>query len=299
MKRMYGIWARLVLILVLGCCNSESAFADDLKLTNGTVYKNVTVTKADPDGLRIIHSDGGGKVLFADLPEEIQKKYNYDPVAAQQYTAQQEAQKRAALEKVLKQAAATPPPTATTSTSTATSTGSSPVAVAEAKPPARKLTFDAIYSMAKGNLDCVEDGKLVRFDESKLNPVQFYAIYYSAHWCGPCRAFTPELVSFYNEFKPKHPEFEIIFVSCDQTEAGMLTYMKEASMPWPAAHFSSVDRQPEGWVDHSGMGKYAGNGIPCLVLIDASSGSVMSDSYERGRYLGPHKVLADIKKMVR
>lgn len=41
-------------------------------------------------------------------------------------------------------------------------------------------------------------------------------VYFSADWCGPCRQFTPELVSFYekmNKRRGKKDQFEIIWVS--------------------------------------------------------------------------------------
>ena len=31
-----------------------------------------------------------------------------------------------------------------------------------------------------------------------LDGYKFYAIYFSAHWCPPCRGFTPMLTEFYN-----------------------------------------------------------------------------------------------------
>jgi hypothetical protein len=39
--------------------------------------------------------------------------------------------------------------------------------------------------------------------------------------------------------------------------------------------------------------KYAGEAIPCLVLLDAS-GKVLSDTYDGKKFLGPEKVLADL-----
>eukprot|EP00362_Geleiidae_sp_MMETSP1317_P001610 CAMPEP_0201281072 /NCGR_PEP_ID=MMETSP1317-20130820/1206_1 /ASSEMBLY_ACC=CAM_ASM_000770 /TAXON_ID=187299 /ORGANISM="Undescribed Undescribed, Strain Undescribed" /LENGTH=68 /DNA_ID=CAMNT_0047589963 /DNA_START=32 /DNA_END=238 /DNA_ORIENTATION=- len=41
------------------------------------------------------------------------------------------------------------------------------------------------------------------------------AIYFSAHWCPPCREFTPILANFYNEAKAAGHKLEVIFVSRD------------------------------------------------------------------------------------
>lgn len=59
-------------------------------------------------------------------------------------------------------------------------------------------------------------------------------LYFSAHWCGPCRRFTPKLVEFYNELKKNNKPFEIVFISSDRSEDGMEEYMKEMDMPWLA-----------------------------------------------------------------
>ena len=61
-------------------------------------------------------------------------------------------------------------------------------------------------------------------------------IYFSAHWCPPCRGFTPELAKFYNEHHAGK-NFEIIFVSSDQTEDQFKTYYSE--MPWLALSFAN------------------------------------------------------------
>ena len=38
-------------------------------------------------------------------------------------------------------------------------------------------------------------------------------IYFSAHWCPPCRNFTPQLAQKYADFQNAGHPFEIIFVS--------------------------------------------------------------------------------------
>jgi nucleoredoxin len=141
----------------------------------------------------------------------------------------------------------------------------------------------------KNSLITSDDGTVKPFDASTLNGVQYWAFYYSASWCPPCRAFTPKLVEFYKTFKKTHPNFELIFVNDDQTEDAMMAYMKMDDMTWPAVRFADIDS--------TNAKKYCGSGIPDLVLTDAS-GKVLSDSFDGQDYLGPEKVMDDIQKMV-
>jgi len=148
-----------------------------------------------------------------------------------------------------------------------------------------------IYSLTLGKL-VSESGADYQFPaDAPANAIQYYAIYYSAQWCPPCHAFTPKLVDWYNRFKPAHHNFELIFVSYDNDEASMLDYMKEMSMPWPALEYEYVKH------DGSGIEKYAGDGIPDLVLID-SDGNLLADSYQNGTYVGPQSAVDDIERIV-
>ena len=61
--------------------------------------------------------------------------------------------------------------------------------------------------------------------------------YFSAHWCPPCRAFTPKLVDIYNKAQPNSDGFHMIFISSDEDEDSFNRYRSE--MPWPAASFKS------------------------------------------------------------
>lgn len=136
-----------------------------------------------------------------------------------------------------------------------------------------------------------EGKKLAPFDGAPLAKAKYIAVYFSASWCGPCKQFTPELVSFYKRTKAKHDDFEVIFVSNDRSEDDMAAYMAEDKMKWPALTFAKAkSRNP--------LSGYAGAGIPCLVFVDAE-GKVLSDSYEGKNYVGPQKVLADIEKTLR
>ena len=65
-------------------------------------------------------------------------------------------------------------------------------------------------------------------------------IYFSAHWCPPCRGFTPTLAEFYNKLKAARPgELEIVFVSFDRDEEGFKDYY--GSMPWLSVDFANKE----------------------------------------------------------
>jgi nucleoredoxin len=145
---------------------------------------------------------------------------------------------------------------------------------------------DAIAGAAKGNLVRLQNGNLVSCYDEELAPKQIYGLYFSAHWCPPCRKFTPQLVAYYNQIAHDHPEFEIIFVSADKSAEDMATYMRESGMPWLAIEYGKLANVPA-------LQKYAGRGIPDLVIVDAS-GKVLADSFVGGKYVGPGRVLDDL-----
>lgn len=149
-----------------------------------------------------------------------------------------------------------------------------------------KPTNDTIYQLVKGDLVQWHNGVLGRFDDTALEKKKLFLLYFSAHWCAPCRKLTPALVDYYNHVAPQHPEFELIFVSFDKSPFGMETYMRDTKMPWPAIDYQKVNGK-------DAIKKYAGEGIPDLVLVDAS-GKVVSDSYDGKKYLGPAKVITDL-----
>lgn len=66
-------------------------------------------------------------------------------------------------------------------------------------------------------------------------------IYFSAHWCGPCRGFTPQLAQYYKDIKAKHPRFEIVFASSDRDDASFQEYYSE--MPWLALPYADRARK--------------------------------------------------------
>lgn len=111
--------------------------------------------------------------------------------------------------------------------------------------------FDWKTRFTEGLVDA--DGKAVDIATLKGKVV---GVYHSAHWCPPCRAFTPKLVAFANAHKDK---FAVVFVSNDRDAAAMSSYMKEAKMPWAAVPFRSKSGQRNA--SENGI-----QGIPTLIV---------------------------------
>lgn len=159
-----------------------------------------------------------------------------------------------------------------------------PADTAAAAEPARSDPAPtAIQTAFVGRLVKLQNGSLTPYDMRKLNGVKYYGIMFSAGWCGPCRAFAPQLLDSYRKLRTQYPEFELVLVSADHSPGDMLAYMRDEQMPWPAVKFSEIQSMRD-------ITRLSGPGIPCLVLID-SSGKVLADSYKGGNYLGPASAL--------
>jgi hypothetical protein len=83
-------------------------------------------------------------------------------------------------------------------------------------------------------------------------------LYFSAHWCRPCRDFTPKLVEFRNT---NAKDFEVIFVSSDRSAADQQKYMQESGMNWPAVPYQSECKAIL-------KDRFSIRGIPALIIVD-------------------------------
>jgi nucleoredoxin len=133
-----------------------------------------------------------------------------------------------------------------------------PFAAKKAAEAARPKAPEAIYDLFGTKLFTARKKK-VSVDTLAGKTI---GIYFSAHWCPPCRIFTPQLVEFHKEMTRQGNPFEIVFVSSDHDKSSMYSYMLEMDMPWLALEFGD---------DHKSAlkSKYNVNGIPKLVIIDA------------------------------
>jgi nucleoredoxin len=153
----------------------------------------------------------------------------------------------------------------------------------------RQLPGTTLAESFRGKMVVCKEGTLSPANDTEFETKKLVALYFSAHWCGPCRKFTPQLVDFYRQMAPLHPEFEVVFVSLDKSRFNWQTYMRDMGMPWPAIDYDQT-------ILRGNLGKFGGDSIPSLVLID-STGRVLATSYEGDKYVGPTKVIATLNQM--
>eukprot|EP00397_Hematodinium_sp_SG-2012_P010499 GEMP01010614.1.p1 GENE.GEMP01010614.1~~GEMP01010614.1.p1 ORF type:complete len:299 (+),score=74.79 GEMP01010614.1:128-1024(+) len=95
-------------------------------------------------------------------------------------------------------------------------------------------------------------------------------LYFSAHWCPPCKKFTPMLAETYKKLKKDKPNFEIVFVSSDRDEQQFKEYFGQ--MPWIALPFSERSLKDK-LSSHFNV-----QGIPTLAIVDADHKTVINSN---------------------
>jgi thiol-disulfide isomerase/thioredoxin len=120
-----------------------------------------------------------------------------------------------------------------------------------------------------------DDGSVVREDfQPRLSP--YLAVYHGASWCQPCQQFSPRLCEFYHDADKTRHRFQLVMVNYDQSDGDMVAYMRQHRMEFPAVMRG----------DAGSWGAATGNGIPNLVIIDTSTGKVVSSSFDGSTYQG-------------
>eukprot|EP00484_Ammonia_sp_Unknown_P026298 CAMPEP_0197023614 /NCGR_PEP_ID=MMETSP1384-20130603/4285_1 /TAXON_ID=29189 /ORGANISM="Ammonia sp." /LENGTH=131 /DNA_ID=CAMNT_0042451855 /DNA_START=117 /DNA_END=509 /DNA_ORIENTATION=+ len=108
-------------------------------------------------------------------------------------------------------------------------------------------------------------GEKVSFADG-VNGMDIVLVYFSAHWCPPCRGFTPVLKESYEAMKKAGNKVELIFVSSDQSDEKFKEYFNEMA-DWLAVPF--------GAEEGAAMKKtFNVQGIPFLVALDATGKTV-------------------------
>ncbi|KAK3248795.1 hypothetical protein CYMTET_41753 [Cymbomonas tetramitiformis] len=94
-------------------------------------------------------------------------------------------------------------------------------------------------------------------------------LYFSAHWCPPCRGFTPKLAEQYKALQAAGKPFEIVFISSDKSQDQFNEYYAE--MPWLALPYEDRDRKAKL------SKKFKVSGIPSLVILDDEGKVITTD----------------------
>lgn len=103
------------------------------------------------------------------------------------------------------------------------------------------------------------------FDKQYLRTLDYIVLYFSAHWCPPCRQFTPEFAKWYtshfaNINASADKAFDVFFISSDRDDKSFNEYLDE--MPWKALSFK--DRATKTALSET----FEIEGIPSLIVID-------------------------------
>ena len=90
------------------------------------------------------------------------------------------------------------------------------------------------------------------------------AFYFSAHWCPPCRQFTPVLAAAHSASRAgPGAAVEVVFVSSDRSAAAQAEYMQDAHGAWLAVPHDSVQLRAQL------SARCEVQGIPALVVLTA------------------------------
>ncbi len=85
-------------------------------------------------------------------------------------------------------------------------------------------------------------------------------IYFSASWCPPCKAFSPKLAKYREQYKD---QFDVVFVSSDRSPAAQKEYMAEVGM----SKYTIALKGPAALALSK---KYGVKGIPALVMLKSN-----------------------------
>merc|ERR1711879_340213 len=130
-----------------------------------------------------------------------------------------------------------------------------------------------LHGKITDKMDSLNGATLITADGSKveaekaLENKDLVLYYFSAHWCPPCRQFTPMGSDFYGEVSD---DLEIVFVSSDRSPEDMVSYMKESHGDWCGVEHNSA-------LANDLKQKYGVQGIPMLVVVKKDGTLVTKD----------------------
>ena len=95
-------------------------------------------------------------------------------------------------------------------------------------------------------------------------------LYCSAHWCPPCRTFTPVLGQVYEKINASKKQMEIVYVTFDRDEDEFNEYFQ--TMPFLAIPWADEERRDK--IDE----RFEIEGIPLLIVMDRFTNVLVADA---------------------
>jgi nucleoredoxin len=86
------------------------------------------------------------------------------------------------------------------------------------------------------------------------------AFYFSAHWCPPCKQFTPELARVYTALLAANKNIAVVFVSSDQDQGAFDGYF--ATQPWFAVPYTDGEQRD------ALSARFGVRGLPSLIVVN-------------------------------
>jgi hypothetical protein len=74
-------------LAILAALSASIALAEDFKTIKGKEYKNVSVSRVEPDGIVLKGKSGISKVYFTELPKNVQERFHHDFALGAHFTA--------------------------------------------------------------------------------------------------------------------------------------------------------------------------------------------------------------------
>jgi hypothetical protein len=134
--------------------------------------------------------------------------------------------------------------------------------------PEKKQTFGPVIAELEPELVSAVTGQPAPLDEKNLP--RYIVLYRGSSTCPITREFTPTLIKYYQQMKPKHPEFEIVYLMTETVE-DTNKFAREAGFSWRAIRYNhgympTVMKPIQGY-------------LPQLVVLDRS-GRVLANGWQ-------------------
>lgn len=144
---------------------------------------------------------------------------------------------------------------------------------AEAAAASAEKVKESPMAKALAGSTVVLDGKrLKKHDILASKAPEYYLLYWGASWCGPCRQAAPHLAEAYDETISKGKNIEVVHLSCDQDEDGMVSFMGDMKFKFPGV-------PQDKWSKEKIFKPMAPKGIPNYKLVDAE-GKIIAEGEE-------------------